>query len=767
MKLDCIVKNDRIIEGKSYKLCIRSALDCISLCTVFQYSMYRFFQSTTFPFIYSDLYKTITILSLICIGVSRFIYISIQKITLMNSSKERARWIILFFASGILAIPFFIAGLKNDYKLLVFMPLSVLCLYDMKPEKIIRKFALFQLILFLAVCICGLAGCIKNIAFDGHGGFVESYGFVNTTDCAAYVLFILLFIWSSAKDATWMSSVLFSVISVGTAYIAFYFTGSRTTMFCCGFLAIICLWEKLESSIIRHKTKYKWIIKCSNLISIIIFPLMALLLFTLTYLYGNGNTIAKSIDVYTAGGISNTWDVYKQFGVSLFGSFFEMHGHGGSLIAEFRKYDFIDNSYAYVLIRYGIAVFIVFTFLWIWMSIDAIRSGRKRIAFAMAIMAIYALSESHLQEINYNILVAMPFCAFTPVSSKQKWKGNLKKVWHSKIPIIVIIGLFLFSFPVMLSWLRTIIYLNNWNSGMQTIWPMIVCVGVLLLLFALIKMIHSFSINKHISGLIAITIVLLTICSCAFYFDRRINAGLTEKKNEITSEKETIELVQSNSEQPIYVSDKSELYRRNYEGFQGFMMSNEDLCRSHKGTLFVDIGREILPVTQAGGIYCQISNTSGIYSFDPAVISALSEKGFDCRPYYYSERSCDLYDVAELNGLRLDKKGRIILDGKGIRENRFMDQVDGHYVVCFSLSLDNTQIEKDPERKICNVIVSGFKQETIIDQRAVLASDFDDQGRYTVVLEYYVFDMPRMEYLIDVEEETTLYVDKITWKRVS
>ena len=47
--------------------------------------------------------------------------------------------------------------------------------------------------------------------------------------------------------------------------------------------------------------------------------------------------------------------------------------------------------------------------LWVLMTRKAVKTGHWRLAFGLALIALHSFSEHHFPEVNYNILVILPF----------------------------------------------------------------------------------------------------------------------------------------------------------------------------------------------------------------------------------------------------------------------------------------------------------------------------------------------------------------------
>lgn len=757
---------------KDISLTLKITLDYISLVAVMQYVIFRFLQSTTFPFVYSTPYKVIVFLSLVLSGSARFLIILRAKIKASDLANSKKIILSRCFFFATLALPFVYVGWKHDVKILIFMPITALCLYDMEPERVLKSFVTVVSVLLIATIICSLTGSIRNIAVIDYMedySYKASYGIVNTTDFASYCLFILLFLWcgrEKKKDPPIIWISLVALIAIGT----YYLSGSRTTLVCCAMIGFACIWEWIEKKI-REQRKRELLLRSTNKVLVASLPLMILLLAIAIALYSVGYDWMVEIDKLFSGRIRFAQEAILKNGISVFGRVFEMHGNGGTIFLSGDKYNFLDGSYIYILIRYGLGISIIIVTLWIWMMIRAIRGGKRRIAFIMTIMAIYALSESHLQEINYNILISMPFCAFETDATETESsiiKEKRSRYRRSIISVLAIGVCCISLLPVFLSQARTIVYLEKWNSGVQTVWPLLLFSIIPLALYWFWKSLFLVWCEKKKKALISLGCLILLFGSGLLYSNHIIQTGITKEKDDINNnEAETIKMIQSSASQPVYAFEKAGLYKSIIGGFSETIMLPEDLCRKKQGTYVVSKDKEVLPLTICGAKYLQFSPQSGVYTFDPEVIKAMQDIGYEFKTFYDSERYCDLADLAYLNNLQTNEDGAIELYGKtkSLHDGRFIDQEIGTYNVIVSLSIELEDAKED--REICTVYVTGYKGDEIILEKEIMSSAFDEKGHLNLSLNYFIPTTPKVEYKIVAHNNERVCVENIRWQRIA
>lgn len=727
-------------------------LDALSLAAVLQYAAFRFLQSTMFVFYYSNTYKMITMGLLIVFGGIRYLYIVWGK---LKQSEDKKKYILSSIGAWLLALPFFYVGWKQDYKFLIFLPICCMCLYDLQAEKVLKAFFVTIGTLLLATVLCSLSGTVRNLTGTGDDGrVVAAYGVINTTDFASYFTFLLLAIWCGMKGKRWASSILFAIFVTAICYLAYVLTDSRTVIETGAILLILVLWD----CVVENRKELQKISKIVNALSIIAFPVIGIVIIILVYGYAQQAPWAVQIDQILSGRLRVTLDPYNTYGINPFGNLIgNIHGKGGTLLSYgwSSGYGYIDIGYAMLAIKYGWVITTVVTAFWIWMTIKAVKQGNRRIAFAMAIMAVHAFSEARVLDINYNIFLVMPFCLFGRGTERKETIKTRETEWVPVVLGMALVGAFFLLLPHILSWLRTLFAGKNWNAGTAAFNSLTVCAGVV----TCIGLIWFF-LNRTINGSskrAAIGIVVV-ICICAvgvIVANTEISNQLTAAAERLDREERVIQSVQTAATQPIYVAEQEELYKRRFGGFDTHVFSSEEVRR---GSIFTDSDVEELGIVSAGGMYTVVSGNTGLYSFDPVVINKLANEGYNWTPYYSGRRIINLSDFALFNGMRLSG-GSLELVGpcRLVTTNTEIDQYGGTYEVEFKLS----GLEGNGE--IGSLEVLGDAGERLIKKETIIASD---DGRREQTIKYIIGSVPKVSYGIEVSRGAKITVEEIGWKGI-
>ena len=741
-----------------YEKCI----DTLSLGAVLHYASYRFLQSTMFSFYYSEMYKTVTMLLLVFFGGIRWLYIIIQK---WDSSSDRKKLLLNILASFCLALPFVYTGLKQNYKFLVFLPVCCMCLYNMSAKKVLKYFSVTIGFLLTATVLCCLSGTVRNL-ITPWGHYTGAFGFINTSDFAAYFTFLLVTIWCTIGINKTYKVIIYILLNVFISIIVSWYTNTDTIKYIAGVFSAAILWDLYCERVKRRSNKLNAVIKSIDLITAFAFIFVGMLTIVLVTEYSKHNPIVQQLNEILSGRLEVTLRPFQKYGVHPFGTKIElMHGNGATIITtEWTEgYGYIDIAYAMLAIRYGWVITAIVCGLWIWMSKRALYNGYRKIALALAVFAVHAFSEARILDVNYNIFLVMPFCALE--ADKQEKYVECKEGKRSfALFLILCFGVLSISYltlPKVLSLLRTIFFLEGWSDGTAALNSLAVCLILILIVYIIGKTIYSFHeriINRRI--FIQVVIISILLVTCILGMNRRIMKGMEEQAERLQVEEPIIRLVEEVATQPIYADGAEELYRRKIGGIQERIFSMEELGREPKGSMFVEPTTESFAIAIRGGKYTQISKWSGLYSYDEAVIEALENAGYDWKPFYSGKRSCNMADALLFNGRKADGLPVIRENERFMTNNAEVDQLAGVYTVCFRLSLPEPS-------KYSNVVleVLGESGERLIAQERLSVNDFDASGKCERKITYQIKDVPKVSFAVSAMKSTTAIIEEITWWR--
>ena len=754
-------------ENSKNRTRVETILDALAIAAVMHYAVFRFLQSTMFYFFYTDRYKTVTLLLLILIGGIRFLYLLLKKVWRISEPKDQSFLLLRHALAFCLAIPFFLSGWLHNFKTLFFLPFAALCFYDMKPEKVFRVFLVTIGTVFAATVLCSLSGTVRNLVSikEGH---VASYGIINSTDFASYFSFLLVTAWCCMKNRNWQASVLFALFTGAVSYVVSVVSSSRTVLSVGLLNVFFILWDCLEENARGNAQILHGIGKGINWLAVFAFPLIGAFVAISTAAYGQKAPWGLALNEMLTDRLKVTWKPYLLYGIQPFGSTIEvMLGRGRTVISRLVSgYSYLDIGYAMLAIRCGWVITAVVAGLWMWFTARAIKAGKRRIAFAMAVLAAHALSEARILDVNYNIFLVMPFCALTSREEKADEGILLPREsglrWFPALACVIMMGGVYFALPTALSWLRSFFDLKGWNSGTAAFGSFAVCVAIILLLALVWKAATMLWTRRSIKAAALLACAVLLLTAGALAINGTIDRGIEEQASRLAEEEPIIHTVQEAASLPVYAAEASELYRRTTGGFANHIFSTEELVRAPQGSMFADSSVEAITITESGGQYVQISDWSGLYSYDPAVIEALNNAGFTWQNFYTGKKICSLREAALFSGLKEEDAPVLRGPVRFATQNMMLDHVGGVYVVSFTVS--SPQPAEDG--KVATLEVLADAGERLLLQKQLTAEDFDGQDKCTYSMIYKIADAPLVFSAVSVEEGACLTVEEISTQRI-
>ena len=744
---------------------LEQILDALSLAAVLHYAVFRFLQSTMFRFHYSDRYKTVTILLLILFGGIRFLYLALKKCWAADSAKEQSFFFLRCLFAFCLAVPFVLVGWMHDYKVLIFLPICCLCLYDMKLEKVCRAFLFTIGTCLAALILCCLCGTVPQIV-NPEKNFSGSFGAINSTDFASYFTFLLLIAWCCTRMLRWYTKLLFAALSSAVIYYVYTLTDSRTSLYIGGLFVLAVLWDCLNEHVF---SRVKWLGsfgKGVNWLSILAFPAVGALVVFLTARFAAQDPWALELEKTLSGRLITVLQPFQMYGIKPFGNTIErMYGQGGTILGSFWSsgYSYLDVAYAMLAIRFGWVVTGIVAGFWLYTTVKALRTGKTRFAWAMFILACHGFSEARILDVNYNIFLIIPFCAFTAESNTDSQTQESNRVFLIRLLTgTALAGIFSLILPTAISWLRTFFYLKNWNEGTSAFASFLFFAAAFLLTCALWKNVNMLWENRNKKTLLPLAGILLLLFGSVLIVNGTIEHGRTEQADRILTEKALIHRLQETASLPIYAAESEELYRREGIAVADHWFTTEELGRT-QGSMLADRNIEAFGITTSGGRYAQISEKTGLYSYDPNVIAALANDGYPLSLFYTGKRHVALHDLARFNDMR--PADHLILNNsmRVITKNMETDQIGGAYEVSFKFS--DFVSEAEGEAVVLEVL--GEMEDHVLYRETLTAADFDSEGTCAHTLAYQINSTPQVSYAISVKEGVSVTVEDIAWQRVN
>ncbi len=756
-----------------------SLLNYASLAAAVHYILYSFFECTTFKFPYNDVFFSITFSLVVVLGTLKLLTGIWQKS--QQSDDKKAKQILLIKELVALAtiIPCVIVTEKFGYVFFVYMPFVAFCFYGNDIKLVLKGLTFCIAMVLAATILCALSGSILNLLYaraeDGNR-IRGSYGICYPTDCAAYLIYLFLFIWISKQGKNWWSTILFTVLSLLLAYGIYIYTDSKTGIICAGLIALAILYNRLNEAVLSQNKRTARITKVVDAITVWAFPICGITMIGLTLLYGGGNSFAIKANQWLSTRLELTWTAIQTYGINAFGAQTPQRGLGGAVIyGQGWNYEFLDSSYALMLIRYGWVLLLLVGFIWIWMTRKAIKTGHRTIALAMAIIAFHSFSEHHMLDYSFNLLLAMPLCDFSSSQERSTEQSTEKKEAAGWIAGSIVALALVLLLPRLLSWVRSLVTMKNWtgtaymNKGIWSQFALYAWLlflgGVVAVWFALRQLLKEILEKKKICWKAPAALAVLIVL--AFTGAALVNGYITRKglkyDKQLSAETEAIEAILESAKEPVYAGQMEEIYKRRFPEIKDWVLSAEEHARTRQGSIILENGNEGFLLLSTGALYTEISSQTGLFTYDRAVIDSLTSAGYSFSDYYTSERKVDLLEIAQMNEMEPTENGGLLLHGeeKPLRYGPYLDQHAGDYVVTYKLHM----LSKGNEGDVCLLRVTSMFGGVTRAKKEIAAGSFDDDGYLTISLHYTVEDTRGVEFKVFPYDQIDMVVEEITWKR--
>lgn len=368
------------------------------------YLFWKIIKTTMFP--YSDT------AFMACLAIS--VLLLSMKIVLFDTYTPRMfLTVAVIFACGL------VVAVSSGYLWPFIWSLVVVSAKDIPFRKILQVYLLMNLVIMgLAFC-ASLLGVVENLAYtssDAITGIRYSFGCTYTTDFAAHVFFMLMVVfYLYYKQLKWYHYI-------GTCAIAgliFYFCYAKLDTVCILLLALffgiyhILRWQGERENIYpeepfsrncgginfkRTRFLHKWESAMQKIASASM-PVVCIIMYYLTVSYDINDETSIEIDEFITSRLRLGYKGLKDFGISLFGQDVPMVGFGGATKLK-EEYFFVDCSYLFVMLRYGI-VFMVLVFI-VYAAICYKRREDTALMICLIILAISFAIDHHILEEAYN-----------------------------------------------------------------------------------------------------------------------------------------------------------------------------------------------------------------------------------------------------------------------------------------------------------------------------------------------------------------------------
>lgn len=374
------------VKNKLENCTINVILEQIYLILFSILLIYQFFFTTMFsiewPVIIQTYLRTIIILLLV--------------LKTAVDEKTSISEFIIMFALGLI----FLLSWKNNGGDEIFLCLlSIWGARNIDFKKILKVF--FGVILFLLIftMISALTGNVENLVFYQEGRRPRmAFGICYPTDFSAYVFYLaVIYCYFRKEKLKYIETGIIALAGI----LVYYFCDARLNTIC--LLLTAALFSYLifmRKRCSKHNKTYKMhsILKYLFALSP---TLCGIVMVGLSILYSPYNSIFVRLNNLLNNRLYYSNKGIDIFGMSLWGQYIPMRGNGGTTEAV-SNYFFLDSSYIYILLQYGILILLTILVCWFLITFKAARQNDIEMLFAVALIAVQCIVEHHMLSIVYN-----------------------------------------------------------------------------------------------------------------------------------------------------------------------------------------------------------------------------------------------------------------------------------------------------------------------------------------------------------------------------
>lgn len=679
---------------------------------------------------------------------------------------------LVMFASFFLVTYLSYQASGNEYRFLLYIPAIIFSLYDIEYDRVISVFLFLIGIILIVAIFSSQVNIISNYVYNGANKVRSSWGICYPTDYATIVLFFMMFLWTKKKKFSDWLMLFPAVISLLNAI---FIASSRTSIICSTLLIIgIVVYNIFDS--LKDRFDFTTFKKIVNILFMCVFPVCALFTLVIAIAYAMNVPFANTIDTLMSGRLYLTVNAVKNYGVHPFGSFFELRG-GGFGGGDFSNgYNFIDNSYALIFIRYGWVYFGLILCLWLITMKKVLKEENYKLAIVLSVIAFHSISEHHYMDASFNLLLFMPFVNFEEKNQNQETSLIAESIAMvlTTVIFIVLLGI---NLPSFLSYVRTFVTVNglkNANSRMMYILlPVLMLFAGLLIgiVYACKNVLVSIISGKKMKPIyLSIVGVCVLICLIVPQYKNTIFSKSYDSYLEIfQTEEDVVKLIKKNKKGKLYSLDAPEYYSRYFKGFSSGLLQGEELARQKNTTVIASIDLDSDVFFLNGFRWTQISDSHAIYTNDEGVISALESKDYQLDYYYTREQQMSTSYWGYMNDIPADEYGQLNVRAgeNSLSVGPYCYLHVNNYIFDINLfglgSVSGNPI--DYEQPIANFQVRYVDTDDVLYE-AQIYPYFDENGNYTYEFQVGSWRTANVYLSFEPINDCSVWIGVVTYRKI-
>lgn len=268
---------------------------------------------------------------------------------------------------------------------------------DIEFEKILKSYFVVSLSIILYAFVASMLDIIENLQYESSNrGIRNAFGIVYPTDFAAHIFFLMLVFFYLKREKVKIHNYITCIFITMFVY---YFCKTRLDCICIVLLIIGHMFTKYQIRRKKYHMRNREKKSLSMIFGMCSMPIAFVIMWILTVLYDMGIPIAHDINHWISSRLHLQSYAMTEYGIRLFGQYIPMKGNGGSVILPI-NYFFIDCSYYYVILQYGI-IFAILVFAVYMLCCKKCKEDRY-FQLTVVMIAINCMIAHHLLDLAYN-----------------------------------------------------------------------------------------------------------------------------------------------------------------------------------------------------------------------------------------------------------------------------------------------------------------------------------------------------------------------------
>lgn len=294
----------------------------------------------------------------------------------------------------------FLAGWKRSgYEEILLCVLLIWGARGIRLKKVLGVFFAVIFTLLAVTVIASLTGQITNLTFEQENRRPRmAFGTIYPTDFSAF-LFYLSIVYCYLRGQKLRYLETFVIFLLGGA--VYYFCDARLNTICLWCVAAAYSYLIFRSRQAQHK-KIEYRMKKGLSWFLAAFPtLCAVGMIGLTMLYSPHNKLISMLNDLLNNRLYYGKKGIDLYGIPVLGNYIVLRGNGGTT-EKVTSYFFLDSSYLYILLQFGLVVLVAVLTCWCLISFQGIREKDWFLLAAVALIALQCTVEHHMMMIAFN-----------------------------------------------------------------------------------------------------------------------------------------------------------------------------------------------------------------------------------------------------------------------------------------------------------------------------------------------------------------------------